>query len=115
MRGGYEVVPAVTGAERVDVKELPQVLWGLARSPLLFGYRYDSGAMPKVSLSLTRHRDLDVLVAMSDVCEVSTTYTPDGKSVTKMMFVVRNNLKPFMTLKMPDGRRSGARSWTTAR
>ena len=40
---------------------------------------------------------------MSDICEVSTTYTPDGRAITKMMFVTRNNLKQYMTLKMPEG------------
>jgi hypothetical protein len=102
VRGNYELSPAAKGLERIDVKELPAVLWEAARSPLLLAYRY---SMPpgELSLALTRHQDLDVLVAMSDVCEASTVITPDGKQVTKLMLVVRNNLKPFLTLKLPQG------------
>jgi len=100
VRANYEVTPKATGLQRIDVKELPARVWKDARSPLLLAYRYTS---PKGSLALavTRHEDLDVLVAMSDVCEATTVVTPDGKRITKMMFIVRNNLKPFMTLTLP--------------
>jgi len=56
-----------------------------------------------LTLALTRHEDLDVLVAMADICEASTVVTADGKCITKMMFIVRNNLKPFMSLELPEG------------
>jgi hypothetical protein len=102
VRDSVEIVPTPAGAQRIDVKELPEALWSKARSPLLFGYRYDAPGV-KISLALTRNADLDVLVAMSDICEASTTYTPDGKSITKMMLVTRNNLKQYMTLKLPEG------------
>jgi hypothetical protein len=103
--GGYELVPAVTGtgAQRVDVRELPEGLWSSAQSPLLFGYRYDTPKDVKIALGLTRHADVDVLVAMSDVSEAATTVTADGKIITKVMYVTRNNLKQFMTLKLPEG------------
>lgn len=103
VRGSYELTPAIEGAERVDVKELPESLWGLARSPILFGYRYDSPAKVKLALGITRHEDLDVLVAMADICEATTTITPDGKVVTKTMYILRNNLKQFMVLRLPEG------------
>ncbi len=99
--GGYELIPAVQGAQRIDVEELPQGLWSSARSPLLFGYRYDSPTDVKMTLGLTRHEDVDVLVAVSDVCEAATTITSDGKAITKAMYVTRNNLKQFMTLQLP--------------
>ena len=102
VRGAYELTPTPQGADRIDVKELAQELWTNARSPLLFGYRYENPAAT-ITMALTKHEDLDVLVAMSDVCEATTTITSDGKAVTKMMFIVRNNLKQFMTLRLPEG------------
>ncbi len=105
---GDEISAQAVGARRVDVKELHDHLWNAAKSPLLFGFTYDAPGA-SLSVSLARHEDVAVLVAMSDVCEVSTTYTPDGKSVTKMMYVLRNNLKQFMTLKLPEG----AQIWST--
>ena len=101
--GGYELVPTVAGANRIDVRELPVGLWSSAHSPLLFGYRYDTPKDVKIALGLTKHADVDVLVAMSDVAEAATTVTPDGKTITKVMYVTRNNLKQFMTLKLPEG------------
>ena len=102
VRGGLEVRAAAKGAERVDVKELSGTLWNAARSPLLMGFRY-ARAPAEITLGLTRHEDVDVLVAMSDVCEAATTITPDGKGVTKMMYVLRNNRKQFMALSLPAG------------
>ena len=102
VRGGLEIKALAKGAERVDVKELSGTLWASARSPLLMGFQY---ARPpaEVALDITRHKDIDVLVAMSDVCEATTTITPEGKGITKMMYVLRNNRKQFMTLDLPDG------------
>lgn len=100
--GGYELTPTAAGVQRVDVRELPEGLWSSARSPLLFGYRYQASAGAKITLGLTRHAEVDVLVAMCDVAEAATTITPDGKVVTKVMYVTRNNLKQFMALKLPE-------------
>jgi hypothetical protein len=108
VRGGYELSATANEADRIDVRELPQDLWALARSPLQLGYRYQ-GAGPQIELGITRHQDLDVLVAMADVCEATTTVTPDGRAITKLMFVTRNNLKPFMSLRLPEG----AEVWST--
>jgi hypothetical protein len=102
VRANYEIAPAAEGFERMDVKELPGELWSAAGAPILFGYRY-AAPQPAMTLSLARHEDLSVLVAMSDFCEACTVVTPDGKCVTKMMFVTRNNMKPFLTLKLPEG------------
>ncbi len=102
VRSNYEIVPNAEGFERIDVKELPGALWNLAGSPLLFGYKYASPPAAAMAVALTRHEDLSVLVAMSDYCEAATVITPDGKCVTKMMFVLRNNMKPFMALKLPQ-------------
>ena len=102
VRGSFEVTPTAEGLQRIDVKELPGQLWQSSQSPLLLGYRSDTPE-GSLSLALTRHQDLDVLVAVSDVCEASTVVTTDGKCITKMMYIVRNNMKPFMTLKLPEG------------
>ena len=101
IRANYELAPTAEGFERIDVKELPGPLWNAAGSPLLFGYKYAAPPAAAMTLALTRHEDLSVLVAMSDYCEAATVITPDGKCVTKMMFVLRNNMKPFLALKLP--------------
>ncbi|MCE5276530.1 MAG: hypothetical protein ABFD92_17050 [Planctomycetaceae bacterium] len=101
VRGGAELNVTAKGADRMDVRELPRGLWEQARSPLLFAYRYLT-PHAQLTMDVTQHKEVDVLVAISDVCEATTTVTPDGKVVTKMMYVVRNNLKQFMSLRLPQ-------------
>ncbi len=102
VQGSLELQPQAKELERVDVQELPRRLWDRATSPVLYGYRYKTPTA-NLALDLKYHEDVSVLVAMADVCEASTVVTEDGKCITKMMYVVRNNLKPYMTLNLPDG------------
>jgi len=107
VRGSMEIVPTVAGAERVDVKELPGDMWRKASSPLLFAYRY-TAPPTSVSVDINKHEDISVLVAMSDICEASTVVTEEGRAITKMMFIMRNNRKQYMELKVP----AGAQIWS---
>ncbi len=107
VRGGLEVEPAETTARRIDVRELAGRAWSAARAPVSLAFRY-AGGPPSVGLAVRRHADAEVLIAFSDVCEAATTVTPEGKAVTKMIFVMRNNLKPHLRLKLPEG----ARVWS---
>jgi len=102
VRGNYEVTPTVEKADRVDVAQLPEVLWSTARSPLRFGYRYDKPGAT-LSVALRPLQDLEVLIAMSDISEVSTTVTPEGKVITKMIMIVRNNQKSHLRVTLPEG------------
>jgi hypothetical protein len=67
---GIEVrgIRAVDGrrADRIDVKELPALVDG---EPVLEAIA--TKQVRRVTLAVTRHEDLDVLVAMSDVCEAA--------------------------------------------
>lgn len=102
VRGNYEVTPAVDKADRIDVAQLPDLLWSEARSPLRYGYRFDK---PGATFGVTLRplQDLEVLIAMSDVSEVSTTVTPEGKVITKLIMIVRNNQKSHLRVTLPEG------------
>lgn len=90
------------GLRAIDVKELPPELWSLARSPLLYGF---TGSAPNgaFSLAVTRHEDVPVLASTVDSANAVTVLTRDGQSVTRVAFYVRNHLKQFLTLDLPDG------------
>ncbi len=107
VRGNYEVAPAAEHADRIDVAQLPDLLWTNARSPIRYGYRFDK---PGVAITLTLRplADMEVLIAMSDACEVATTITPEGKVITKMIMIVRNNQKSHLRLTLP----AGAQLWS---
>jgi hypothetical protein len=98
---GAEVTPSVEGMERIDVSELPRRLWRQASSPVIYAWEYDKSDAARLAVKVVRHKDVDVLVAMSDICEATTTVTPDGKSITKLMYITRNNLKQFMRVDLP--------------
>lgn len=100
IRGNYDVTPDAKGADRIDVAQLPESLWRAARSPLRFGFRFDK-FNPALSVALRPLQDLDVLVAMSDYSEVATTVTPEGKVITKMIMIVRNNQKAHLRVSLP--------------
>jgi len=109
VHGGLEVTAvASSDARPVDVKKLPAALWGRATAPLIRGFRYDAGS-PTVRLTVTQHKQVAVLVAMSDACEASTVVTPEGRVITKVMYILRNNQKQFMKLDLPEG----ATVWST--
>lgn len=102
VRGNYEVTPSVDKADRIDVAQLPDLLWSEARSPLRFGYRFDKPGAT-FGVSLRPLQDLEVLIAMSDISEVSTTVTPEGKVITKLIMIVRNNQKSHLRVTLPEG------------
>jgi len=102
VRGNYEVTPTAEKADRIDVAQLPDLLSNEVRSPLRFGYRYDKPGAT-FAVALRPLQDLEVLIAMSDVGEVTTTVTPEGKVITKMILVVRNNQKSHLKVTLPQG------------
>lgn len=101
-RGALEVTATAQGAERVDVRELPGSLWSGASVPILIGFKYVTPGA-RIALAVTKHKDARVLVAMADICEAATVVTAEGKAVSKLMYIVRNNSKQFMTLRLPEG------------
>lgn len=95
-----EIASKPTKLERIDVAELPANLRRRASRAIVLAYHV-TPEEPELTLTLERHEDVRVLVAMCDVCEASTVFTPDGRKITKMMYVTRNNAKPFLTLELP--------------
>jgi len=105
---GSAITPLASGAARIDATELPRSLWGAAAAPPVLAFRYD-GSDARISLQIGRQQQAPVLVAMSDVCEAATTMAPDGKTITKLMYVLRNSQKTYMRLTLP----AGAEVWST--
>ncbi|MDP3722962.1 MAG: hypothetical protein Q8R91_05630, partial [Candidatus Omnitrophota bacterium] len=89
-------------AVEIDVKELPASLWQEASHPILLAYKYLKHPL-EAEISITRHKEVSVLVAAIDSASYVTLLTDEGKMLTGATFQMRNNVKQFMRLDLPEG------------
>jgi hypothetical protein len=95
---------AVNKAENVstiDVRELPQSIWASSTNPILLAFKYLKQPVG-VEIEVTKHEEVPVLVAAVDSVEYVTLLTDEGKSVTKAVYQVRNNVKQFLHVDLPQ-------------
>lgn len=86
----------------LDINELPQQLVLKTTNPILLAYRYVSARPPfELALKITRHREIDVQVAVIERAEYKTLLTRDGLSVTTARMIVRNSRRQFLRLQLP--------------
>jgi hypothetical protein len=84
----------------IDVKELPATIWGSTTNPILLAFKYLNHPF-SIAIDVTRHEELPVLVAVIDSVDYITLQTDEGKSLTKAVYQIRNNVKQFMHLILP--------------
>ena len=94
---------AVNKAEHVsaiDVKELPDTIWNNTTSPILLAFKYLNHPF-SIEIEVTKHEEVPVLVAAIDSANFVTLQTDEGKSLTRAIFQMRNNVKQFVHLVLP--------------
>ncbi len=101
-------VTDVSGANRIDVKELPYQIIGKTTRPILFAYKYLKHPYT-VILDIKKHEEIAVLSAVIDSASYTTLVLGDGKSITKGTYYVKNNRKQFLELELPQN----SRIWST--
>jgi hypothetical protein len=94
-------VNKIEQANPVDVKELPPLISSVSANPILLAFKYLSAPF-NIAIDVTRHEELPVLVAAIDSLDCITLETDDGKSLTKAVYQVRNNVKQFIHLVLPQ-------------
>ena len=109
---GYFGIAAATNVELavnksdkvhlIDVRELPTNIWSSTNSPILLAFKYLNHPF-NISIDVTKHEELPVLVAAIDSVQFITLQTDEGKSLTKAVYQVRNNVKQFLRLDLPKG------------
>jgi len=95
---------AVSKAEHVsaiDVKELPSAIWGGSSNPILLAFKYLNHPF-QITIDVTRHEEMPVLVAAIDSADFFSLQTKDGKVLTRATYQVRNNVKQFLRLVLPE-------------
>ncbi|MCM8795021.1 MAG: hypothetical protein NC819_04385 [Candidatus Omnitrophica bacterium] len=94
--------PAPEGLNRIDVREIPGDLRGLATVPVIAGFRYQQ-APYRLKATVHQPDDLAVLVAIAESADLATVVTPTGEGITRAVYYVRNNKKSSLTVKLPEG------------
>jgi hypothetical protein len=92
----------VSGATRLDVRELPPSVLGRTDQPVLLGFKVRQNDWD-IPLEVAQHEDVDVLVTIADMAEATSVLTPDGRQMHRMIWYVRNNRRQFLRIDMPEG------------
>lgn len=93
------------GLKRLDIKEVNPYLRALSRYSLQAAFRYhrQPNETPALALEWTRFPDSSVLAAVAERATVTTLVTSEGKSLTEVKLVVRNQAQPFLKVELPAG------------
>lgn len=93
------------GLRRIDFKETNPYLRSLARFPLQAAFRYHKqpNEQPGLALAWTRFPDSSVLAAVVERAIVTTLVTNEGRSLTEVKLVVKNQAQPFLKVALPQG------------
>jgi hypothetical protein len=100
--GNLEVnAKKVTDGILMPAKNLPKKLWQKASNPLLYGYQFYRNTFSP-SLSIKGYQDIQTVVANVDMVDCMTHRTLEGKSITRILYFIRNNDRQFLTLTLPE-------------
>lgn len=103
--GNLEVsAKEVTDGILMPAKNLPKKLWQKASNPLLYGYQFYRNTFSP-SLSIKGYQDIQTVVANVDMVDCVTHRTLEGKSITRILYFIRNNDRQFLTLTLPENSR----------
>ena len=93
------------GLKRMDVKEANPYLRSLAHFPPQAAFRYHKqpGETPSLALQWVRFPDGSVLAAEAESAVVTTLVTSEGKSLTEVKLIVKNQAQPFLKVALPAG------------
>jgi|KBSSwiStaDraftv2_1062776.scaffolds.fasta_scaffold12479_2 hypothetical protein len=91
--------------KRMDVKETNPYLRGLASFPPQAAFRYhrQPNEVPTLSLEWVRFPDSSVLAAVAESAQVTTLVTSEGRTLTEIKLLVKNQAQPFLKVSLPTG------------
>jgi len=92
------------GLKRMDVKEANPYLRSLAHFPPQAAFRYhrQPDETPTLALDWVRFPDGSVLAAVAESAVVTTMVTSEGKSLTEVKLIVKNQAQPFLKIALPQ-------------
>jgi hypothetical protein len=104
--GSLELAAKESGAlKRMDLKETSPYLRTLAHDSLTAAFRYHRQAAeaPGLALEWVRFPDSALPSAIAQSATVTTVVTTEGRSLTEIKLVVKNQSQPFLKVALPAG------------
>jgi hypothetical protein len=91
--------------KRMDLKEVNAFLRSLARHPQHAAFRFHRQPSDPPGLALTWNRfpDSSVLTASAERAVITTLVTSEGRSLTEVKLVLKNQAQPFLKVGLPPG------------
>ncbi|MGA1841966.1 MAG: hypothetical protein ACMUIU_15210 [bacterium] len=89
------------GLEKIAVQKLPKNLFERSLKPLIFGFKYLKHPY-NLELDIRRHPKVPVTMAVIDAANAVSFFTGDGKIVHRIIYEVRNQLKQFLKIRLPE-------------
>jgi len=88
----------------IPAKNIPKLLWQKASNPLLYGYQFYGNSF-NPSVNIRGFQEIQTVVANVDLVDGVTHRTLEGKSITRLLYFIRNNDRQFLTLTLPKNSR----------
>jgi hypothetical protein len=88
----------------IPAKNLPKRLWQKASNPLLYGYQFYRHSFSPL-LKIRGYQEIQTVVANVDLVDCVTHRNLEGKSITRIIYFIRNNDRQFLTLTLPKNSR----------
>lgn len=85
----------------LDTTELPADLVSASENPILFSYKYLKHPYA-LKLSVVTYEDIPSLTTVVTKADLASLLTVRGDLVTRAVFEVKNNVKQFMRLSLPE-------------
>ncbi len=104
--GSLELAAKESGAlKRMDLRETSPYLRTLAHDSLTAAFRYHRQAAeaPGLALEWVRFPDSALPSAIAQSATVTTVVTTEGRSLTEIKLVVKNQSQPFLKVALPAG------------
>ncbi len=91
--------------KRMDVKETNYYLRALAHFPPQAAFRYhrQPNEAPTLALGWVRFPDSSVLAAVAEDAQVTTLVTSEGRTLTEVKLLLKNQAQPFLKVLLPAG------------
>jgi len=90
------------GLEKVAVQKLPPRLFQKSVKPLMYGFKYLKHPFA-LEMEIRRHPKVSPTMAVIDSANAVSFFTEDGKVVHRIIYEVRNQLKQFLKIRLPQG------------
>ncbi|HZN95373.1 MAG TPA: hypothetical protein VFB81_21825, partial [Myxococcales bacterium] len=93
---------SLSQGEQVDPRVIPAFLLRAEKSPLTLAWRH-AGAGFAAKVHVDRHETVALAQATIDAAYFTTVLTEEGREVVKATFLVKNNLRPYLGVTLPEG------------